>query len=278
MTTTQAKTPTLKLDYDTQIPILGFGTWQLEGRDCQEAVETALEIGYRHLDTAEMYGNHQEVARAIKNSGIKREDLFITSKVWFTNLEPENLKLALDNTLEELQTDYLDLWLIHWPNREIPLRVTLPAMEGLRKSGRTRTIGVSNFTRNHLKDALKTGVKISNNQVEYHPSLNQEELREFCQENDITVTAYSPIAQGDDFDLPEVAKIAEKYQRSEAQVILSWLLQKGLVAIPRSHTKKHILDNFKCLEFTLSEEEVDTLDNLNTDHRLVSPEFNDFDY
>ena len=273
---------------DAKIPILGFGTWQLQGKECLKAVETALEVGYRHLDTADAYENHQEVAKAMKNSGVKREEIWLTTKLWRSDLQAKKTMKACDRVLQELQTDYLDLYLIHWPNKEVPIGETLEAMTKLQEEGKIRNIGVSNFTIHHLEDAtiaLKamwqaTGkeAKIITNQVEFHPTLNQESLKKFCNDNEIIVTAYSPIAQGYDLKLPVVKELAKNYGRSESQVVLNWLMQKEIVAIPRSSSRDHIEDNFKSLEWDLSAEDVNILDGLDEGYRIVEPEFNEFDY
>lgn len=268
----------LQLNEESNIPILGFGTWQLEGEQCEKSVSTALETGYRHIDTAEMYQNQKEIAKAVKDSGIKREDLFITSKVWRDNLKKEDLINACKKTLEELNTDYLDLYLIHWPNRDIPIEESLESMQELYEENLIRAIGVSNFTINHLKDALKTGALITNNQVEFHPSLYQKELLEFSKANGIHLTAYSPIAQGDDLALDTIKQIAEKYNKTESQIALAWLLKKNIIAIPRSSNEKHIRENFLAKDIELTDEDEQKIDDINENKRLINPPFGDFDY
>lgn len=261
-----------------EIPALGLGTWQLQGKDCRRAVEIALNIGYRHIDTADAYDNHEEVATGIKMAGIKREDYWLTTKLWWSDLKAKDTLKACDRVLQELQTDYLDLYLIHWPNKEVLIEETLEAMQKLKEAGKIRNIGVSNFTIHHLEDALKTGVKFLTNQVEFHPSLNQKELKEFCDKNDILITAYSPIAQGHDLKLSVVKELAEKYGRSESQVVLNWLMAKGMVAIPRSKTEEHIVDNFESLAWEMEEDDVMKMDELDEGHRIVEPGFNEFGY
>ncbi len=269
----------LSLNNESQIPILGFGTWQLHGDTCVRSTEYALSTGYRHIDTAEAYDNQVEVGRAIRNSGLKRSDIFLTTKVWMTNLAREKVKESCQRSLDELEVDYIDLLLIHWPNRSIPVEETLEAMNELKEEGLIKAIGVSNFTINHLKDALKTGVEVANNQIEYHPSLNQEELREFCQENNITVTAYSPIAQGRDLSIKTIRDLSLKYDKSGSQIILNWLRQKNIIAIPRSSNLNHIKDNFESLVWNLEEDEVELIDRIDKrNNRIVNPLFGDFNY
>ncbi len=269
---------TLPLEEGVEIPVLGLGTWQLKGETAQSAVEKALEVGYRLIDTADAYGNHKEVALAIKNSGIKRVDLFLTTKIWQSDLNRENVISAGNRFLNELEVDYIDLLLIHWPNKEINLEETLEAMNELKRKGIIRSIGVSNFTINHLKDSLNAKVRITNNQVEIHPTLSQIDLRNFCKENNIIVTAYSPIAQGQDLHLPLIQNLAAKYNKPPSHVILNWIIQSGMVAIPRSSNIEHIVDNFRTLDWELEKQDVDEIDNLNSNNRLINPSFSEFDH
>ena len=266
----------LPLNAETSIPILGFGVWQLRDDECVQSVLKALEVGFRHIDTADRYGNHAQVAQAIKESGIDRNELFITTKVPPTDIQKETLIADAKRYLEELQMDYVDLLLIHWPNKDIPIQESLEAMQELKQQGLIKAIGVSNFTIRHLEEALATGIEVSNNQVEFHPSLNQKRLKEFCDQHEITITAYSPIAQGQDLELPLIQELATKYDRSPAQVILNWLMAKNIVAIPRSSKPERIEDSFKSTEWELSPEDVQRIDELNTDNRLVMPPHAEF--
>jgi diketogulonate reductase-like aldo/keto reductase len=268
----------ITLKDNNQIPVLGFGTWQLSGETCRKAVESALEIGYRHIDTAEMYENQPEIKKAIQASGVKRKDLFITSKVWYENLRKDDLVKALKQTLFDLGTDYLDLYLIHWPNRAIDLEESLKTMEELKNQGLIKSIGVSNFTINHLKDALATDVEFVANQVEFHPSLNQKELYEFCQNHKITLTAYSPIGIGHDLEIDLIQELAKKYNKTESQIILNWLTSKNIVVIPRSKNEKHIKENFEALDFEIEKSDLAKIENLNLNQRYVNPSFSDFEY
>lgn len=264
---------------ETSVPLLGFGTWQLKGDVARQAVTDALEVGYRHIDTADVYGNHLEVGSAIADAGLTREDLFITSKIWRTDFEPETLKESAHRFLDELQLDYLDLLLLHWPNTNFDHAAAVTAMNELAEEGIIKNYGVSNFTiqlLTELAETLPEGVAVTNNQVELHPSLYQKDLIEYCQTNDITVTAYSPIAQGKDLSLDEVVAIAKDHNCSEAQVVLAWFRHLNIIAIPRSATLDHIKDNFASQEVTLTDTEVATLSSLNSDLRIVHPDWAPF--
>lgn len=271
---------TLPLNPQTNIPILGFGTWQLTGWQARRAVLKALEIGYRHIDTAKIYGNQKQLKRAILESGIPRSELFITSKVWWSSLAYHKVIAECDKTLKELGTDYLDLYLIHWPNRRVPLADTLRALKELHGNGKIKAIGVSNFTINHLKDALATGVPITNNQIEFHPFLQQNDLVAFCKEHGITVTAYCPLARGKACNEETIKKIARAYNRTPAHVVLKWIMEKDLIAIPKSGNPARIEENFATLtgEWRLSAEDAARINALDKGKRLVNPFHAEFGY
>jgi diketogulonate reductase-like aldo/keto reductase len=245
---------------------------------CQRSVEKAFETGYRHIDTAEAYGNHRQVGEAVKSSGIPRDELFITSKIWMSNLREDQVIDSIKRALDEIDTEYINLMLIHWPNRDIPLSETLGAMQRAKEEGLINSIGVSNFNTAHLEDALDTDITVENNQVEFHPTLNQKELEEFCLHNGTVLTAYSPLAQGEDLKLDVIQNIAEKYKTSTSQVILNWLISKKIIAIPRSSKPEHIEDNFRAVEWNMEDSDIDAIDNLNTNNRLLNPSFADFEY
>lgn len=265
--------------YDgTSIPRLGLGTWQLEGEICYQTTKDALEIGYRHIDTAHIYGNHVEIGKAIKDSGIDREKLFITSKLWRNEMSEEDVKPAFLRALGELQTDYIDLYIIHWPNHTIPIKSTIAALANLKKEGLIKHFGVSNFTINHLKDALEASQEIDINQVEFHPSLNQKELLEFCNLNKIKLTAYSPIGHGKDLDVPLIIEMAKKYSKTPAQICINWCLQKGLVTIPKASSKARLQENYDAQLFTLSPQDIALIDDLNLNNRYINPSFGEFNY
>ncbi len=186
----------IKLNDQVSLPVLGFGVWQLSSEDCQQSVEEAFKVGYRHIDTADAYGNHHAVAKAIKNSGLKREEFFLTTKIWRDKLDANGVKTSIDRFLEELGVEYIDLVLIHWPNRDFSIEETLKAMDEAKKAGKIRAIGVSNFNKKHLEEALAVGVELTNNQIELHPTFQQKDLREYLKENDMTVTSYSTNGRG----------------------------------------------------------------------------------
>lgn len=234
------------------IPIIGFGTWDLRGKEGQEAIKFALKTGYRHIDTADYYGNHIEVGKAIKNSGIKREEIYLVTKIMPPNLGRDDVLSSVDRFLVEFNTDYIDLLLIHWPG-STPVKETLEAMADAQEKGLVKHLGVSNFEIHHLKEAFETGVTIINNQIDYHPTETPDELVEFCKENDLTVTAYSPLGEGRDLNIKRVQELAIKYDKTPAQVILKWLLQKGFIVIPRSANKDHIKENFEVVNWDLEE-------------------------
>jgi 2,5-diketo-D-gluconate reductase B len=249
------------------IPILGFGTWPLKGEQCAAMVNAALQIGYRHIDTADGYGNHHAVGQAINASRISRDALFLTTKVRRVDLRHDAVIAAGRRFVEELQTDYLDLLLIHWPNDDIPMAETFAGLQALKDGGVIRNFGVSNFTIARLEDALLITESIQTNQVEFHPSLYQRDLLAYCQAKQIALTAYSPIARGAALALPIVEELAKKYQRSTSQVVLNWLVSKGIVAIPGSARIAHIQENFKTLEWDLAPEDVERIDRVTSNTR-----------
>ncbi len=268
---------TIKLNGEASIPAVGLGTWQLMGDACTEAVRYALELGYTHIDTADVYGNHAEVAGGIKASGVAREKFFLTTKVWRTDLAHDPLLESADRLLEELATDYIDLLLIHWPNREIPVEASLRAMEELKRAGKVRAVGVSNFTIHHLKDALEAGVEITNNQVEIRPAFAQKELRDYCASQNISVTAYSSL-RGGATELPLIAELAGKYGKTASQVVLNWVVARGMVAIPKSSHPERIKENFESVDFEMEEADLARIDTLPQGKRVNTPAFGEFDY
>ncbi|MBI2663605.1 aldo/keto reductase [Candidatus Woesearchaeota archaeon] len=254
----------LKLNNGTEIPILGLGTWLSSGKTAENAVLCALQSGYRHIDTASFYGNEEEIGEAIKKSGIPREEIFVTTKIW--NNQHNNPEIAFNNSLENLGLDYVDLYLIHWP---VPQRLTTwKILERLYEEGRCKAIGVSNFTINHLNELLKNSSIIpAVNQVEFSPYLYQQELLDFCKKNNIQLVAYSPLTRGDKLDNNNLVAIAEKYNKSSAQILIRWALQHNIVAIPKSSNKNRIEENAEVFNFDISKEDMKLLDQFNEDGR-----------
>lgn len=252
-----------------EIPALGLGTWQLRGNQCTETVKLALELGYTHIDTAEIYGNQKEIGAAIK--GFEREALFIVSKVWSTHLHFNDVLQACDSTLRDLGTDYLDLFLIHWPNKKVPVQETLRAMQQLRKDGKIRAIGVSNFSILDLHEAEQTGAVIATNQIEMHPLLQQKKLQAYCNLRKVPITAYSPIARGRVFENETIQGIAEKHGKTAAQVSLRWLLQKGTIVIPKASSMEHLQENLDVFGWQLSGEEVAEIDSIKNQKTVLNP-------
>ncbi|HLT46300.1 MAG TPA: aldo/keto reductase [Rubricoccaceae bacterium] len=256
------------------VPALGFGTWSLRGEDGLHAIATALDVGYRHLDTAQSYGNEREVARALRDSGLPREDVFLTTKVALGNLRYRDVLRTTDESLERLRTDYVDLLLVHWPDASVEMEETLDAFQEVRARGKTRLIGVSNFTPSLLERALELVPDLACNQVEYHPFLGQDTLLELVRKHGMVLTAYSPVARGRVANEWTIQEVAAVHGRSAAQVALRWLIQQDRVAaIPRSANPEHIRDNFEVFDFALAEEEMEAISDLARGERLVDPDF-----
>lgn len=266
------------LNDGNQIPALGFGTWKLTGNQCTESVEAALKVGYRHIDTAERYENQEYIHPAISDSNIPREELFITSKIWFTELHHDNLISECKKCLEQLDILYLDLLLIHWPNRQIPLEETLKGFSDLKEQGLIKSFGVSNATIHHLKDCIDIGFTPTVDQVELHPTFAQNELKTFCDANKIILTAYSPLGQGGEIELPEIVEIAKIYDKTPAQIILNWIVGRGIVAIPKSTNPQRIKENFESLDFKLKDEDIVKLNSLDRGNRILKAPWADFEY
>ena len=261
-------TSTVKLNNGLEMPIFGLGVFQSkEGDEVENAVKVALQNGYRHIDTAAIYKNERGVGNAIKASGVAREDIFITSKVWNSDQGYETTLAAFEDSLEKLQTDYLDLYLVHWPVTGKYIE-TWKALEKLYADGKVRAIGVSNFLQVHLDKLLpETTIKPMLNQMEFHPHLIQQPLLDFCKSQDIIYQAWSPIMQGGVFDIPILKKISKKYRKNAAQITLRWDLQKGVATIPKSANQARIGSNADLFDFELTSEEMAQIDALDKNHR-----------
>lgn len=261
-------TSDLKLSNGVTIPGLGYGTYQTPPEDAYRAVTDALAVGYRHIDTAARYGNESGVGQAVKDSGLKREEVFITSKLWNTERGYDKAMAAFEKTLAELGTDYLDLYLIHWPANEkqfgqeaAALNLdTWRAFEDLYKAGKIKAIGVSNFMPNHLEALLaQAEIKPMVNQIEVHPGWPQTEAIRYCQRNDILVEAWAPLGEAAALSNPVLAKIAAKYDHTPAQVCLRWEIQQGILPLPKSVHKERMVENTKLFDFELTEDEMDII-------------------
>nr|WP_106782738.1 aldo/keto reductase [Lysinibacillus timonensis] len=265
-----------------KMPWFGIGVFKVEeGPELVNAVKFAIKHGYRSIDTAAIYANEEGVGQAIREgiqeANISREDLFVTSKVWNSDLGYESTLAAYETSLKKLGLDYLDLYLIHWPV-EGKYRDAWRALETLYKEGKVKAIGVSNFQIHHLEDLMKDAeIKPMINQVEYHPRLTQKELQGFCQEHDIQLEAWSPLMQGQLLDNPVLQEIANKHNKTVAQVIIRWDLQNGVVTIPKSTKEHRIVENSDVFDFELTTEEMQQINELNQNLR-VGPDPDNFDF
>ncbi|PFC86329.1 aldo/keto reductase [Bacillus anthracis] len=270
------------LNNGVEMPWFGLGVFKVEeGPELVEAVKSAIKAGYRSIDTAAIYGNEKAVGEGIRAgieaTGISREDLFITSKVWNADQGYETTIGAYEESLKKLGLDYLDLYLVHWPS-EGKYKDTWRALETLYKEKRVRAIGVSNFQIHHLQDVMKDAeIKPMINQVEYHPRLTQKELQAFCKEQGIQMEAWSPLMQGQLLDNETLQEIAEKHGKTTAQVILRWDLQNGVITIPKSTKEHRIIANADVFNFELTKEDMEKIDALNQNHR-VGPDPDNFDF
>lgn len=251
-----------------KMPLIGLGTWKLNGKECETTVQKALEIGYRHIDTADAYQNHKEIGQAIKSW--PRKELFLTSKIYLNDLSPHKVKQVTPRFLEELQVDYLDLLLIHWPNPDVALEDTLQAMLELKNQGMVRLIGVSNFVRSHIEQ-LAPRFPIFNNQIELHPYLQRKDLVQTCKKFGITITAYRPLAQGKMENDPILQKIGAKFGKTASQVTLRWIIQQGMATIPKASNWQHLRDNFNIFDFHLDKKEMAEIDQLDRGIRFCAP-------
>ncbi|MBP7087252.1 MAG: aldo/keto reductase [Methanomassiliicoccales archaeon] len=259
-----------RLNNGVEVPALGLGTYKLTGEQAYAPVRMALDCGYRHIDTASFYENEEAIGRAVRESEVPREEVFITSKVWNTEQGFEETLDAFDRTLQRLGTDYLDLYLVHWPVSEKRLD-TYRALERLYKDGRVRAIGVSNFTVRHLQELYGAcQVMPAVNQVEMSPFLFQKDLLEHCQARDVLVTAFSPFGRGQVLGDPVLAEIGRRHRKTPAQVILRWCLQKGMAVIPRSADLGHLRQNSQVFNFSLDKEDMDKLDLLHSGLRTTT--------
>jgi 2,5-diketo-D-gluconate reductase A len=275
--------PSITLNDGNAIPQLGFGVFQIEPKDTAEAVGEALQIGYRHIDTAEMYGNEKEVGEAIRASGLDRSDIFVTSKLSNAFHEPDDARTAFDTTLSELGFDYVDLFLIHWPLPTLydgDYVSTWNTLEEFHGDGRARSIGVSNFQVEHLERlASETDTVPAVNQIEAHPYLTNEAVRSYGREHGIATEAWSPIAQGDVLEDQTITRIAEDVGKTPAQVVLRWHIQRGDIVFPKSVTPSRMRENFELFDFELGSEDMEAISALDRgEEGRTGPHPNRFDH
>lgn len=268
---------TTTLHNGVKMPWLGLGVWRVnEGDEVENSVKAALKAGYRSVDTAAVYKNEEGVGKALKEAGVPREELFITTKVWNADQGYESTLAAFEESRQKLGLEYLDLYLIHWPVKG-KYKETWKALEKLYRDGSVRAIGVSNFQVHHLQDLMADAeIKPMVNQVEYHPLLTQQELLSFCKDNHIQLEAWSPLMQGN-LDQPLLKELAQKYGKSPAQIVLRWDLQNGVVTIPKSITESRIIENSQVFDFELSSEDMEKLSSLNQNKRF-GPDPDNFDF
>jgi len=262
------------------IPLIGLGTWELKGKECLEVVSEALDLGYRHIDTALSYDNHLYIARALPL--VPRDEIFLSTKMHLEDIDFDNVEASVftlcHKCLNELKVDYLDLLMIHAPDHELPIEKVIFAMEKLRDQGKIRYIGVSNFTIHHMMDLLRHEAYFAFNQVEFHPYLNQKLLLEFCELNHIQLVAYRPLGKSKILVDPVIEFLANKYQKSQAQIVLRWLLEKNIPAIPKASRKEHLKANLDIFNFCLTKEDRLLLDALNRNTRYCMSDFAEFGY
>lgn len=266
---------------ELKLPKIGFGTWQLKPRDCRRAVLKALEIGYRFIDTAQMYRNEEAVGEAIAESGIPRDGIILATKVSILNLGYGRVKKSTEVSLRRLRTDYVDILYVHWPMVTYNARKTLKAFSELVDEGKVKFIGVSNFPISRMEEAISVCDKpIAVNQVEAHPLCPPVKLKKYLDSKGIALVAYSPLARGRVMNIPEITEVARKHGCSNARVALAWSIQSGMIPIPKAAGADHIEDNFKALELKLDEEDMEKISSIKIRKRLfkipiIGPKFDD---
>lgn len=256
---------------DQDVPAIGLGTYLIKGDGAVDTIEKAIDLGYRHIDTAQLYENENEVGKAIQQSSVDRADIFLTTKVWPTRLSKEDFIPSVEDSLRKLKTDYVDLLLIHWPNNDIPLSETIPQLIKIQEQGKARNIGVSNFPINLLAKSMGLGANIVSNQVEYHPYIDQSLLKGWMDHNNMALTAYCPLAQGRIFKDDHLKNVADKIGKSIGQVVLRWFMQQqNVFAIPKSSNPERLKENLDVFDFELSTEDMEVLNGLaNPSQRFV---------
>lgn len=271
-------TGSFTLKNGVRMPYFGLGVWlSKEGNEVINAVKWALEAGYRHIDTAAIYRNEEGVGKAIHESGIPREEIFVVSKVWNSDQGYDSTLEAYEQSLQRLNLDYLDLFLVHWPVKG-KYKETWKALEKLYSEGKVRAIGVSNFLRHHLDDLLNSASIVPMvNQMEFHPRLVQQDLVDFCRKTGIQYEGWSPLMQGKILHIEELKQLGEKYGKTVVQIALRWNVQKGVIAIPKSTNKERIISNSNIFDFEISKEDMQLIDQLDM-HQRVGPDPDNFDF
>ena len=259
------------LNNGTKIPMLGLGVFRMEDpKEAYNSIRKAIDLGYRHIDTAKVYENEEAVGRAIRECGISREELFVTTKLWNADIANDNAQRAFDNSLKKLGLDYVDLYLVHWPIKDKYVSVW-KEMEKINQSGKARSVGVSNYLEKHLKEIIDLKSLIpAVNQIELHPYLSQQTLVEFCTQNKIHIESWSPLCANKNNLLQEksLKEIGEKYSKTAAQVVLRWNIERGLIVIPKSSNPKRQAENLDVFDFSLTVEDMKKIDDLNKDMRV----------
>ena len=251
----------VKLASGHEMPILGLGTWKLEGQQCRSVVKEAVALGYTHIDTAWMYKNQREIGRALRDIRIDRDQVFLTTKIWNSHLKYDDVLAQFEVCLNDLQMDYVDLLLIHWPNDDVPYAETFSAFEKLYDAGQVKSIGISNFSEVQVEKACEVSVlPICTNQVEYNVRNNRSGLRDYCSDRGIVMTAHRPLAVGNLVGDAVLSEVGEKHGKTAAQVALRWLIQQGIVTIPKSGSVPHLRENLDVFDWALTDEEMQTLD------------------
>jgi len=269
--------PTLTLNDGHQMPQIGLGVWQSKDGDEIKAVEWALEQGYRHIDTAAIYKNEEGVGQGLKNAGLSREEVFVTTKLWNDDIRAGNAKQALETSLKKLNLDYVDLYLLHW-HVDGGLEAW-KALEQFQQEGLVKSIGVSNYMPEHLEELISNcAVVPAVNQIEFHPYNQQQDVLDFCSKHNIAITAWSPLMQGHFKEEAVFATLAEKYNKTAAQVLLRWDLQRGVITIPKSVNQGRIQQNFDVLDFEISNADMQLIDGLNREEGRFGPNPRNFDF
>jgi diketogulonate reductase-like aldo/keto reductase len=256
---------------------VGLGTYKHQGKSGTLEIAKAIEYGYRLIDTADHYKNHKEVGDAVKVSKISRSDICICTKIWKDRLEYNSVVFDVKRFLNELQTDYIDILLIHWPNKNTKVNQTLSAFSDLKYNGLIKNFGVSNFTISHLKKVKELGYNVGFNQIEYHPSLNQKDLKYYCDKNNIKVMAHSALGGGLDLKIPEIKDLADKHKKTSAQILYAWLINQNIIPIAGFDSLKHLKENFESAQVNLLNKEVELINNLNlSKNRVLIKDYSEF--